>query len=335
MKSSAMLKEKLSALGCCPAGAATVLTAIMVMVFIGILALSVDIGRLVLVKSELQRAADAGALAGAMGLVPYTGSGNERTPDWLQGQSKALEIINSEANKVENEIWNFGTEGVSPNLYWETTINEKNQNGITTTATISVPAVRVSLTKDVGLFFASLMGISGPITVNAIATAILPEGYSITNLVPISVRKDLVYTITDGGSLEINADEQTIKPTGHAKDASAWFNTVESNSAADARIQEPLTSSKSEVYIVPGAKATLVQNYGIKNGQTIIMTIVADPTKKGFQLIEGFAAFYVKDVTGPKLDGHFLNRYFDPDVVLSSGSGINLGVMGTPKLVGP
>ena len=49
-------------------GAVLPLTALMILVIIGCLALAIDLGRVYLVKCELQRAADAGAMAAALGL---------------------------------------------------------------------------------------------------------------------------------------------------------------------------------------------------------------------------------------------------------------------------
>ena len=55
-------------------GAIAILTAIMLTMFIGFVALSVDTGHLVVTKNELQNAADAGALAGANALFNDDGT---------------------------------------------------------------------------------------------------------------------------------------------------------------------------------------------------------------------------------------------------------------------
>ena len=59
-------------------GAVAVVVAIIFAVLCGFVALAVDIGHMVRVKAELQRTADAGALAGVTGFVPYTGTGLKR-----------------------------------------------------------------------------------------------------------------------------------------------------------------------------------------------------------------------------------------------------------------
>ena len=66
-------------------GAAAVIIAIVFAVLCGFIGLAVDIGHMIMVKAELQRTADAGALAGVAGLVPYNNPGPDQTPNWVQG----------------------------------------------------------------------------------------------------------------------------------------------------------------------------------------------------------------------------------------------------------
>ena len=55
-------------------GATAIFFALTLSVLCGFMALAFDIGHMVMVRTELQRTADAAALAGVTGLVPYTGS---------------------------------------------------------------------------------------------------------------------------------------------------------------------------------------------------------------------------------------------------------------------
>ena len=63
-------------------------------------ALAVDSGNIVRVRAEVQRTADAAALAGVTGLVPYTGS--PQTPGWATGVTKAQTMISNAANEADN-----------------------------------------------------------------------------------------------------------------------------------------------------------------------------------------------------------------------------------------
>ena len=58
-------------------------------VFLGFVALALDIAHLVTVKRELAKAAEAGALSGARGLWPKDLSGaDSRDPDWVRASTR-------------------------------------------------------------------------------------------------------------------------------------------------------------------------------------------------------------------------------------------------------
>ncbi len=84
---------------------------------------------------------------------------------------------------------------------------------------------------------------------------------------------------------------------------------------------------------MPGAKATLTDF--IKQGDTIVIPVVDDITKKTSQPIADWAAFKVDILNANSMEGHFINQYFDPHVVPTAGNGLISSVAGTPKLVGP
>ena len=72
-------------------GAMAVTVALLMVVLLSVAALAVDFGYMAWVKGELQKAADAGALAGARALVPYTGT--PLAPNWAQAQTKATQTV--------------------------------------------------------------------------------------------------------------------------------------------------------------------------------------------------------------------------------------------------
>ena len=86
-------------------GAAAIIVALVLTALCGFVALAFDIGHMVMVKAELQRTADAAALAGVTGLVPYNNPGPNQMPNWVQGQAKAHTIINNAANKADNQTF--------------------------------------------------------------------------------------------------------------------------------------------------------------------------------------------------------------------------------------
>ena len=304
----------------------------------GFMALAVDVGHMLVVKAELQRTADAAVLAGVAGLVPYTDEGTYQTPNWVQGQTKAHTMIAEEANKADNLKFT-DTEGTVDYGYWLL----KPPSGYvqlplpkakpTTQAYLPMPALIVTLSRNVTMYLAPVIGISSPQTVSATAIAILPEGYSIAkNTFTMAVRKDIVFN-----------PDQTINiiPQDFGwGDNGQWFNLDGSNDVPTIRRNDQI-NGQQQIYIAPGAKATLYDSSII--GQTIIVPVVdPGPTSpppgvptKTWQTILGFAAFKVTGLGNKSIDGHFVTDYHSPDAIPGEGKGTYLGVSGTPRIVSP
>lgn len=92
-------------------GAVAVIAAIALVVLLGFVALAIDIGRIAVVKSELQRAADAGALAGAIALgqgypCPNWENNVENTATNTAGENKVDGNLVTSAD-VQKGYWNF------------------------------------------------------------------------------------------------------------------------------------------------------------------------------------------------------------------------------------
>ena len=161
-------------------GAVAPITIVMMVAFFALLAIVTDLGHLMLVRSQLQNAADAGALAGAGALSPYTSSG---APNWTAGQAAAVSTV--QANKADT--YNLSTATVQTG-YWDTTWAPTATNNLWPPGTVPgstyVPAVKVSIQKiggsnngPVALTFGQIFGIS-TVKVAAHATAMLspPSG---------------------------------------------------------------------------------------------------------------------------------------------------------------
>ena len=319
-------------------GAAALVCAIIFAALCGFLGLALDLGHMVTAKSELQRTADAAALAGVMGLLPYNDPGGpNQAPNWLQGQSKAHGIIHNAANEVDSQTFTL-TDGTVNYGYWSLTppagyVQFPLPIVPPAAANLPEPAVNVTLSRNVTLYLAPLVGVSSPQTVSATATAILPTAYQDTNVPPLAVSYDTVYNNV-GTTVQIDIAEQDFKIQSNGGIA-GWFNLDGGNSVPSVRIDSQLSCSTSQVYLVPGTKATLT-NY-MSNGQTIVVPIVQDVSQKIWAPIVGFAAFQIDpDGLGSNsITGHFVDQYCDPNVTPTAGSGIIGGVAGTPKLVSP
>jgi Flp pilus assembly protein TadG len=330
-------KQK-SALALDESGATAIVFALALSLLCGFAALALDIGHMAMVKAELQRTADAAALAGVTGLLPYTNPGTNQTPNWLQGQAKAQTMISSEANKADNMTFtdadgtiDYGYWLLNPPIDYVQTLPKARP---TTAAYLPEPAITVMLSRNVNLYFAPVVGVSSPKTVSATAIAILPEAYSTSGLPPVAVSSDTVYNTT-GQTMVIDVSEQDIKIQSN-KGIAGWFNLNGGNdvgSVKDSILTSGTGAGTTPIYLVPGTKATLTDF--IQQYQTIAMPVVQDVSQKVWRNIDGFAAFKVDKVDANSMEGHFVNQYFDPNVVPTAGTGTIGGVAGTPKLVGP
>jgi Flp pilus assembly protein TadG len=307
----------------------------------GMAGLVVDYGNMVRVRSELQRTADAGALAGAAGLVPYTNPGaTTQTPNWTNAVAKARTIVNNIANKADNVQFDsadgtvaYGYWLVSPPAGYVQTLPTARP---TTAAYLPEPAVQVTLSRNVSLFLAPLVGVTNPKTVSATATAILPEAYTTSKLVPIAVAWDTVYNNV-GGNVVIDVSEEGIMVNSN-KGSAGWFTMTSGENFPQSVINNPLTAGTNpavtSIYLQPGSEVTLMHQL-IQADTTFVVTVVQNVEQKTMAPIIGFAAFHVDSLSGPTLTGHFVNQYFDPNVVPTAGTGIISSVAGTPKLVSP
>lgn len=316
-------------------GATAIFFALTLSVLCGFVALAFDVGHMVMVRAELQRTADAAALAGAAGLLPYTNPGTNQTPNWIQGQAKAHALISNIANEADNVQFTT-SDGTVDYGYWLLAppadyVQTLPKARPTTASYLPEPAIVVTVSRAVTLSFAPVVGVTNPRTVTATATAILPEAYSVPNLPPIAVSEEVAYN-TIGGSLVADVVDQDIKIQSQ-KGKAGWFNLSGDNSVPSVRFRDPLTSTETQIYLVPGSKATLTDL--IAEGQTVVLTVVTQVDDKKWMPIIGFAAFKIDSLGANSMTGHFVEQYYDPHIVPTAGTGTISGVGGTPKLVAP
>jgi len=159
-------------------GSVAISVAGVLVLLLGMAAVAIDYGHMASVQSELKKAAEAGALAGAISLSPYVGAPS--TPDWISGQNKATQTVL--LNRVDNQAL---TDCQVEYGYWNLTTRTLESAGIIPTASHR-PAVQVSITKAAGqnggpiqMFFAQTLPIFGmptkDLTVRAVAV-IRPSG---------------------------------------------------------------------------------------------------------------------------------------------------------------
>ncbi|MHC4269367.1 MAG: pilus assembly protein TadG-related protein [Planctomycetota bacterium] len=103
-------------------GATAIMVSILMVVFIGFTALSVDVGHICVVRNELQNAADAGALAGARFLYTSDGTAVNAGANTIAynaaiaNMSDGLAVeVNLGAGDVQRGHWSFATSTFTPN----------------------------------------------------------------------------------------------------------------------------------------------------------------------------------------------------------------------------
>jgi Flp pilus assembly protein TadG len=332
-------------LGLDESGATAIFFVLMLSLLCGFTALAFDIGHIFMVRAELQRTADAAALAGVTGLLPYTGSAPTQTPAWASGLAKAHAMISNGSNQADNLQFtssdgsvDYGYWLVAPPSGYVQTLPKARP---TTAAYLPEPAIRVTLSRDVTLFFAPVVGVPNPKTVRATATAILPEGYSTTGFPPLAVSYDTVYNPdpTHPGTYIIDVAEQDIKPQSN-KGVAGWININGGNSVPSVRIDAQMVADPtgvatgSKVYSVPGTKASLMTY--INAGDTVILPVIDEVSKMDWSPIKEWAAFKVDSLDANSMTGHFVTPWYDPNVKPAPYTDATIGVIsGTPKLVGP
>jgi Flp pilus assembly protein TadG len=303
-------------------GAAVVVTALGLVGILGVAGLAVDLGHLYVVKSELQRAADAGALAGAQALFSVA---QPSTPQCSAALAKGTEI--AQANLVEGSIPTLATIQTG---YWNWSSSTWTQG---CSANPFTNAVKVTTGRDnISLIF---MGVLGRGPGNLQATAIAGKGW-VNNLNPgygfvLAVGKKYVKT----GPLDIYLNDDK-------SDQGAWYakDQKPNNNLIRGYLENPST--------IPGIQKgdTINLNNGVwKNvlsiiasnyiGQTVWLPVVDTVKFNQSATVLGFTGFQITavDEKGKKcISGVALGLAEAPGTVSAPG-GSDYGLLTSTRLV--
>jgi Flp pilus assembly protein TadG len=165
-------------------GSVALITGIVVAVLLGVAALALDVAHMVMVRSQLQKAADAGALAGARGMWPLDlRAAANRNPDCAGALALAADALGknmvdganltSDETTIEVGTWNYVARQFTP--------------GCTSTFN----AVRVATRRQgVVMLFAKIFGINTA-DLTGSATAVMDFAGEVgSGCLPIAVNKD-------------------------------------------------------------------------------------------------------------------------------------------------
>ncbi len=312
-------------------GAVAALSALMLTVFLGFTALVFDIGRLALVKGELQRAADAGALAGARAFVPYTTIGgvmdDTASASNNINKTKAAAVARTTvlANKVagsdltdclvEANFWNLTTKT------WSVNTNSLTEQDL--------PAVRVSITKAEGqnsgpvrFAFGSIIGKeSSDLTVTAMAVLPgAPGSVAPGGAFPFAVPKEAV--MQDNKVLPNLWNNNYTNP-GH-------FTSFKTVSNAASYLSELMKTASKEslaigdnIWISQGNMTSLFgpNDLGAFIGKTVLIPVVDKVDAGDWSKIVGFIAFSItkikKQGNDIYIEGRFIKNHVAPGTATS------------------
>ncbi len=324
-------------------GSLTVIAALAMVVLLGAVALAIDIGRLAVVKSELQKAADSGALAGARALnmgPPF--------PNWTKGQNQAIDAATK--NMVAGQlIVDYHVQVGYWDLSWQgNTTADLKSTGIVPGAT-DVPAVRVTIRRDTGenggrltMLFASALGFD-PASVGGRTTALIipmpvnciDAGMGFPMATPETFVKTLwgldpPQTFRIGSSYHDPTGGQWTSFLTDANDVPTIRALIDTGNPGPLKVGD-------QIYITPGTKTTLYNEAATRIGDTVLLPVVADDflTKEHTPIL-AFVPFKITAAEGGDgkyIEGHFVNDYQVPGGIGAPGT-TNYGAKaGSPKLI--
>jgi len=328
-------------------GAVLPLTAMMIAVAVWCMALAVDLGHLYLVKCELQRGADAGAMAAALGLFavpPGAQNPTSAAPDCGRAFSTCQSVVagnqaDGAALQVLSSDVTFGS--------WNAVSRTFTSTGCTASL---VNAVKVVVRKDntangaVSMFFAGLMP-QGLSSVNLSAQAIGLTGYA--GYVPpgggcFPLAIDLAKTPPGHAGEPIRID---LNPT--TTDNGCWHTFDDgSPGAKDLRglvngsTPSPTLKVGDQIRVTEGVSDSVLQElqkeFNRRDGDwTVLVPVIQGDSHTGWAEVLGFVAFKLTLVdahgTDKRLEGVTVADYVAPGV---APGGSNYGLWaGLPKLV--
>lgn len=297
-------------------------------------AFALDIGHALIVRNELQNAADSGALAGARALVSAGGT----SPNWAAAQTQSATTAGLNASdgiRLEQSVVETG--------YWNVTGTPAGLQATTITPTADdVPAVKITVSRDDGhnggplkLSFGGFVGLrETPISASAVAFLSGPGSVAKGGLFPIAITKCLYDTYWDSAKMAPKLDPATSKPYTfkigsdyHYSSCTAgeWTSfQVDSNNVPTIRDlmdngnPTPLAIGE-KTWIQPGTKNTLFDE--VPKNTDVVIPVVVNLDNHSYQPVVAFAAFHIDVGVGGS--GKYVQGHFTTNVPVTPGASGN------------
>ncbi|MEX3669800.1 TadG family pilus assembly protein [Paraburkholderia phenoliruptrix] len=316
-------------------GVVAIQVAIFLVVLLGFAALAIDIARVLVVRNELQNAADAAALAGA-GALSGSLTVNASSSVWTAADAAAKVAAQSVIAKNHADGVLLVDAAVDTG-YWNVTGTPAGlQSSATKPAQYDKPAVRVTVQRATGsnggplkTMLAPLLGVpSLPVSATAVAAISAPGYAGVGSLFPMVISKCLLsdpnyWNQTTGLPVDDatgRPKELSIDSSYHADDGCTFgqwtsFN-LDTNDVPtiDGLMQHGNSTPLSvgdNTWIEPGTKTSIYNHMTdyISLPAQVLLPVVADLTTHAAAPIIGFVAFQIDASVGGSgkyIQGHFL-----------------------------
>lgn len=328
-------------------GAVAIYVALLLPVALGFVALSIDIGRALLVRNQLQNAADAAALAGASQL-----QWNNTATTWANATSKANAAIS--LNSADGAILRTGTVTVG---YWNVTGTPSGMQSTTIPPQPNdMPAIKVTISRLAGsnggplqTYFARLIGTSTiGVSATAVATIAAPGTAKPGALFPIAISQCLYQNYWDTTTSQPMINPSTGQPyefwigstyhTGPCLDGQ--WTTFGDNVNDTPDVQNLITNGNptslsigDNTWIETGTKTVLFTD--VPFPAQVLLPVVGDVSTNAAVPIVAFAPFQIDYAAGGSckcIKGHFITNYLATNVGPGSGPAPYYGASVPPVL---
>ncbi len=340
-------------------GVIAILIALLLPIMIGFGAFAVDFSYRFLVRSELQNAADATALAAASCLFGRANCGNLNAskPDWNTARQSAIDYVSknsSENTQLADVAVEYG--------YWNITGTPAGLQSLPKTpGNNDLAAIKVTISKDnsanggpVKTFLAPILGIySKPLSATAVAVVPYPTSSGTGALFPVAITKCLYDDYwdntnkkpkianaknIDGFDLPQTVGEPYIfKVTSSLHtcgcEAGQW-SSLDTDSNSTSTIRDLIMNGNStdiavgeKIWIQPGTKTTLYSDVnncsaaGNKSCEYVTVPIVQDISTHAHNTVIAYACMRILSATGGSGKYITMQMSNDADKCQAKGSG--------------
>ncbi len=329
-------------------GGVAVIMAIMLTAVLSMAGLVLDLGHLFTVRTEVRKAAEAGAFAGARALTLPKGN-----TDWNWDNGRATAVNTVQQNTADNRpLADFPISDVQVgywDLRWDAKIPHDLLSSTITPAIGQVAAVKVTIANRQGgsgssapiaTWFAAIMGIhSMEVQGSAVAMVSPPTTIRYSEAFPFA----LPFAFVDQHLGDDPPTPFRIACDQHSDSGGQWTSLkTEENGAnyIDGLIMGTNTTDSlsvgDQVYIQNGERASIYNVAQSQEGKIRYVPVVQGSLVNGaFNTVEAYVPFKITEVSGsgkdPYVQGHFVPGWIDTKA--NGAGGKYIGVYLPPKLV--